>query len=219
MLVTEAVKYVLYRTPIANRILSPRYKYAINPGQLAVLVEFINATRGSGALVGEVGVDKGHSSVFLMEHLRTTDDPRSIHLFDTFSGFTPESIQTEVVVRGKDPKPYGKFRFGQEGIFCRNLRRAGFENFVTHKGDASKVDWAALAPIGAVLLDIDLYVPTKTVLDGMWPHLVSGGGIVIDDCKPNNEWDGAFQAYSEFIAKHSLPFERAGAKGGVIRKP
>lgn len=219
MLLTEAVKYVLYRLPFARRILSPRYPYNVNPGQLAVLVELINATKGSGALVAEIGVDKGYSSVFLLEHLRTTQDTRALHLFDTFSGFTPESIESEVVLRGKDPTPYGKFRYGQEGIFRRNLQKLGFDNFVVHKGDAAKVDWAALAPIGAVLLDIDVYAPTKAVLDAIWPHLASGGGVVLDDCKPDTAWDGSLQAYNEFITEHGLPFERAGNKGGVVRKP
>lgn len=219
MLATEAVKYILYRLPFARRVLAPRYPYNVNPGQLAVLVELVNATKGSNALVAEIGVDKGFSSVFLLEHLRTTKDPRPLHLFDTFSGFTPESIEAEVVTRGKDPTPYGKFRFGQEGIFRRNLQKLGFDNFVVHKGDASKVDWAALAPIGAVLLDIDVYAPTKAVLEAIWPHLAPGGGVVLDDCKPDTAWDGSLQAYEEFIAEHGLPFERAGDKGGIVRKP
>ncbi len=29
---------------------------------------------------------------------------------------------------------------------------------------------------------------------------------------------GSLQAYQQFIAAHGLPFERAGMKGGVVRK-
>ncbi len=69
-----------------------------------------------------------------------------------------------------------------------------------------------------MLLDIDVYAPTLAILEQVYPLLVDGGGIVVDDCLADRAWDGSLQAYEEFIAAHGLPFERVGAKGGVIRK-
>lgn len=90
---------------------------------------------------------------------------------------------------------------------------------MTFKGDASKFDWSKVAPIGAVLLDIDLYAPTRAILENIYPHLCNGGGIVVDDCLQDSPWDGALQAYEEFIVAEGLPFERVGEKGAIIRKP
>ena len=197
--------------------MAPKYPYKLDPGELGAMLSFIDATRGSGAAIAEVGVAQGDTSVFLLEHLRTTQDERTLHLFDTFAGFTEASIDHEVNVRGKSRLDVDKFRYGDETRFNTNLHRLGYDRFRTIKGDASAFDWASLAPIGAILLDIDLYQPTLDILHAIYPHLTPGGGIVLDDCLADTPWDGSLQAYEEFTGAHGLPFERVGHKGAVIR--
>lgn len=218
MNLVERGKWVLYRTPGARKLMSPRYPYKLNPGQLAAMINLVDATRGTDAAVAEVGVAKGSTSVFLLEHLRTTEDARSLWLFDTFEGFTQSSIEYETRVRGKQGHDYDIFRYGHEENFRRGLRDAGYTSFRTVKGDAGAYDWSSLGSIGAVLLDVDLYEPTRAVLDAVWPHLVDGGGIVLDDCQAGTMHDGSLQAYEEFIAKHELPFRRVGHKGALVLK-
>lgn len=215
----EAAKWVVYRAPVADRLMAPSYPYKLNPGQLSAMVQLIDNTRDTGASVAEIGVAKGDTSVFLLEHLRTVQDERALLLFDTFGGFTPDSVAVEVADRGKPEGEYGVFRYSDETRFRRNLEKAGYENFLIVKGDASSFDWSTIAPIGAVLLDIDLYQPTLSSLEAIWPHLVPQGGIVVDDCLPDTPWDGSLQAYEEFIAAQDLPFERVGQKGAIVRKP
>lgn len=214
----EAVKWLVYRTPVANRVMAPSYPYKLNPAQLGAMIELIDNTRPDNASIAEVGVARGDTSLFLLEHLRTARDERPLLLFDTFVGFTPESVAVEVSDRGKTASAYGAFRYTDEKRFRRNLEKAGYENFRIITGDASRFDWSTLAPIGAVILDIDLYVPTISTLEAIWPHLLPSGGVIVDDCLPDTPWDGAFQAYEEFIAAHGLPFERVGHKGAVVRK-
>lgn len=214
----EIAKSIIYRTPFVSRLMAPSYPYKINPGQLAAMVELIESTRASGAAVAEIGVAQGDTSVFLLEHLKSVGDTRELLLFDTFSGFTEESISFEVSNRKKNAGDYDKFRYGDEERFNRNLATAGYDRFRTFKGDAAKFDWSSIGPIGAVLLDIDLYQPTIAILEAIYPRIVSGGGIVVDDCLADSPWDGSLQAYQEFIDKHDLPFVRAGHKGGLIRK-
>lgn len=214
----ETAKYWVYRLPVLRQLMTPSYPYKINPGQLLALMQLIEDTRASGGAVIEIGVAQGGTSMFLLEHLKTSGDDRKLLLFDTFSGFTAESIEVEVTERGKDLREYDKFRYGDEARFRRNLEQAGYSRFETYRGDAAAFEWSSIGPIGAVLLDIDLYAPTKAILAAIWPHLVPGGGIVVDDCHAGTPWDGSLQAYEEFIAAHGLPFERAGEKGAVIRK-
>jgi len=130
----EAIKYAVYRTPVVDRLMAPSYPYGLNPGQLTAMVDLIESTRGSGAAVAEIGVAKGDTSLFLLEHLRTRDDDRTLLLFDTFSGFTPESIHHETANRGKSSSSYDKFRYGDEARFQRNLRNAGYDRFRTIRG-------------------------------------------------------------------------------------
>lgn len=215
----ESVKYLVYRSPVVGKLMSPDFPYKVSPGQLATMVELIESSRDAKGAVIEIGVAQGDTSVFLLEHLRSVGDDRRLLLFDTFSGFTPSSIEVEVERRGKDRGDYDKFRYGDEGIFNRRLTAAGYSQFQTFRGDASEFDWSSIGPIGAVLLDIDLYQPTKLILEGIYPHLCEGGGIVVDDCVEGGPWDGSLQAYQEFIAAHGMPFERVGNKGAVVRRP
>jgi O-methyltransferase len=203
---------------MVDRAMAPSYPYKLNPGQLTAMIGLIDDTRHAAASIAEVGVAKGDTSVFLLEHLRTVRDERPLFLFDTFDGFTPDSVAVEVSDRGKAMDAYGVFRYSDERRFRRNLRKAGYENFRVIRGDASSFDWSTIAPIGAVLLDIDLYRPTISTLEAIWPHVVSAGGIVVDDCLPDTPWDGSLQAYQEFIAARGLPFERVGRKGAIARR-
>jgi hypothetical protein len=200
--------------------MAPRYPYKIDPGQLAALLGFVDATRAAGGAVVEVGVAQGWTSAFLLEHLRTTGDDRKVLLFDTFSGFTDESVRIEIDERGKGPhrEVYQSFRYGDEALFRSKLRRAGYVNFETIKGDASTFDWSTIGPVGCALIDIDLYAPTAKILEAVYPHLCARGGIVVDDCVADTPWDGSLQAYLEFVQDHGLPFERVGGNGAVIRR-
>lgn len=214
----ELVKFAIYRAPLVGRLMSPRYSYKVDPSHLAAMVDLIDTTRDANAAVIEIGVAQGGTSAFLLEHLKTTSDPRSLILCDTFSGFTEASIAHEVTSRGKRRHDLNLFRYGDERRLQQNLRRAGYTAFRTVKGDAAKVDWSQFGPIGAVLLDIDLYQPTKAALAGIYPNLVQGGGIVVDDCREGTPFDGSLQAYSEFTAETGLPFRRIGSRGGLIVK-
>jgi O-methyltransferase len=216
MRIRELAKSAIYRTPLFTRWVAPRYRYYVTPGELAAMVGFMDATRASNGAVVEIGVARGFTSTFILEHLRTTGDTRELLLFDTFSGFTKGSVDVEVQ-RGKSASDFDLFRYGDEAQFARNLRALGYDNFRTFQGDASRFDWSSLGPIGAVLLDIDVYGPTLSVLNDIYPHLCPGGGIIVDDCYADTPYDGALQAYKEFVAEKGLPFEVIGEKGGLVR--
>jgi hypothetical protein len=47
----------------------------------------------------------------------------------------------------------------------------------------------------------------------------SGGIIIVDDCQPDQMWDGALQAYQEFARERNLPMEIVAEKLGVVRLP
>jgi predicted O-methyltransferase YrrM len=73
-------------------------------------------------------------------------------------------------------------------------------------------------PISFCLLDVDLYQPTISALRKVWPMLSPGGIIVVDDCKPANQFDGAMQAYTEFTESARLPARYMLDKLGILKK-
>ncbi|MGH7239047.1 MAG: TylF/MycF/NovP-related O-methyltransferase [Candidatus Saccharimonadales bacterium] len=218
MNILEVVKYLVYRTPGVRRLMAPRYGYKINPGQLAELIRMIDETKDKGGTVIEIGVGQGDTSVFLLEHLKTTDPKRELFLFDTFNGFTKDSVDYEINERKKSGGAYRSFKYGNAEIFGDNLKAAGYSNFRIFRGDASLFDWSTIAPISVVLLDVDLYKPTSEILKKIWQYIMPGGGIVLDDCLENTSWDGSLQAYREFINEMNMPFIRVGEKGAALRK-
>ena len=44
-----------------------------------------------------------------------------------------------------------------------------------------------------------------------------GGILMVDDVRENNSWDGANQAFNEFVNENSLKFKLVGKKCGVIK--
>jgi hypothetical protein len=48
--------------------------------------------------------------------------------------------------------------------------------------------------------------------------LSPGGIIVVDDCKPANQFDGAMQAYTEFTESARLPARYMLDKLGILKK-
>ena len=216
----ELLKYIAYRTPVIKRIMWPKYRFGVHPGQLSAMVQLMEKTKSKPGCVVEIGVAVGKTSVFLLEHLKTTEDSRPVLLFDTFSGFTPSSIAVEITDRSKSKfkDSFTCFRYGNEYLFARSIAHAGYTNFKTYQGDASRFDFSTIGPISAVLLDIDLYQPTLGCLRGIWPYLVEGGGIVIDDCVPGGPWDGSLQAVEEFASEIGTTPSRVGGKGMMLSK-
>ncbi len=217
--VMTLIKRIVYRLPVLRNVMLPEYRYWVDPGELSAMVGLIDATRGTGGAIVEIGVARGDTSVFLLEHLRTTGDPRTLVFVDTFNGFTPESIDYEVTNRRKRAAEISDYSYGSARVFNHSLARLGYTNYRIIEGDCSEVDWKEIGPIGAVFLDVDLYLPTAATLEALWPLIVPGGGVVLDDCVEPAWFDGALQACREFIDRHGLPFVRAGGKGALLRKP
>ncbi len=212
------VKQLMYRLP--PRLGGTKYRFGIDPAELACLVRVIDENKDSGkrGAVCEIGVDCGRTSIFLLEHMRSTGNSAPVAFVDTFSGFTQRSITYEVLQRGKKRSEIDRFKSGSPVLFERHLRRLGYDNFKIIVGDCEDVDWKSIAPIAVVLLDVDLYLPTKNTLEKIWPYIIPGGACLVDDCKEGGPFDGALQAYSEFIKKRHLPFIRVGNNGGLLRK-
>jgi hypothetical protein len=42
--------------------------------------------------------------------------------------------------------------------------------------------------------------------------------IIVDDVVDNNQWDGAYQAFMEFVNENKLNYYLVGNKCGVIQK-
>ena len=140
----------------------------------------------------ELGVYKGDSAKLL--NLMAAG--RTIHLFDTFEGFTTTDLQPEE----GEASTYTTKNFADTSInkVLKNIGgdpahikvNAGY--FPQSATDMEDVSFAL------VNLDADLYNPTKAGLEYFYSHISPGGVIFIHDY--NYKWEGLMKAVDEFVA-------------------
>jgi hypothetical protein len=193
----------------------PRYDYNIEPIQLATLIMEIERLKGTPGAIVEIGVSRGLTTRFLVEHLRKQNLNERLYAIDTFASFVEGDLDYEVKFRGKRRREVRGFEFNDYDVWKRNF--AEFPNVVALQADCSSFDYSSIAPIKLAFLDVDLYLPTKKALPKICEQLCPGGAILIDDVRDRQAWDGPYQAYTEFCAQRQLQPVIVGNKCGIIR--
>ncbi len=216
--VRPKVQEVAYRLQL--RSFFYRYEYMFSPAQLCFLCSGISEVRDVEGSILEIGCAFGNTAVFLNEHMDHEGIDKRYVCVDTFSGFTPSDVSFERQVRGKDVE-------GLDVFFSSNKRKwleftldiNGVDRAEVIESDVAALDMARMGPVAFCLIDVDLYLPVRAALTGVFDVLSPGGMIVVDDCFDQQQYDGAYHAYTEFTAAHSLPPTVVLGKLGIIRKP
>lgn len=213
------IRHLLKRSPLKH-LWYYRYDYNFSPSQLAFLInEVSQASRHPGNFV-EIGCAYGNTTVFLNKHMDHAGIERPYICIDTFDGFTEADIAHEINMRGKSPDMFAfAFRENSKGRFDATMQFNRINRVTSYQADINKFDISELGQIAFCLFDVDLYRPTAAALPMLYDQLSDGGMIIVDDCIPNNRFDGAWQAYNEFCHKNSLPIEIVEQKLGLLRKP
>jgi hypothetical protein len=219
----QEIKRAVFRLPGVSRVMIPRYPFMVQPDQLIWLCQALDRTReararagsGQGCIV-EVGVARGQTSSFLLTHMRHHGDNRPYCCIDTFQGFTPSDVAHEVDQRGKSAISLRGFAVNDRALIEQSLKRQGFSNVVVIEADAGRFEWSNLPPVDVMLIDVDLYRPTKAVLVNSQPHWAPFAHVMVDDVKDGTQFDGAHQAYTEFCNEQHYPPRMIGTKAGVL---
>lgn len=153
-------------------------------GALALALETVrNDITGC---LAEVGVYKGDLSHFIHRAL----PERKLYLFDTFEGFPEDDLEVDSDERFRDTSlPYVKERVG------------GAENVIFRPGYfPDTVDGLEEERFAFVLLDLDLFAPTKAGLEFFYPRLEPGGFLVLHDYNNPESNHAVSRAADEFFA-------------------
>ena len=187
---------------------------------VARLVALVDAVRycvraGVEGDFAECGVWRGGSVIAMVETLQAlgvTD--RDIHLYDTFEGmteptehdvstFAPPAISEwrDAVARSERPWPglFGETAFSEEQV-RQAVLATGYPEHRFHFVRGRVEDTLPLhAPerIALLRLDTDWYESTRVELEILYPRLVDGGVLIIDDY---GHWDGCRLAVDEYFA-------------------
>jgi hypothetical protein len=214
--IRSIIKDLSLKTGIYNHMFFV-YPYMFTPKQLVFLIECVKSVADVPGCFVEAGCAYGATTVFLNKFMLGEGMERDYYAIDTFSGFVDEHAEHEIKSRGKPQRLIRNFTDNKKAWFDRSMTQHGVSRVKTIEIDVTKFDFSAVAPIAFCLLDVDLYRPIKDVLPKIYRAMSPSGIIIVDDCKAGELWDGALQAYEEFIQQSGLPREIAAEKLGIIR--
>ena len=174
-------------------------------------VRYLVSNGIKGDLV-ECGVWRGGNMVVAAQTLKKLgDESRRLFLYDTYEGMTPPSKE-DVDYSGASAETLLAQTQKGTDIWCEasiedvtaNMRKTGYPESLVKlvKGPVEKTIPATIPQQLALLrLDTDWYESTKHELEHLYPLLVSGGVLIIDDY---GHWQGARQAVDEYFARQNL---------------
>lgn len=162
---------------------------------------YIRDNRIGGDIV-ECGCALGGVAIFIKLLLTKWQMSRTIHLFDTFVGPPVGSSDT---VHGGRPlhwtQAIDNHRAGTEqNIIDVTGSLDGFnivEGFVEDTLPKTNIRWIAM-----LRLDTDFYESTRVEFEHLYPRLVSGGVLIVDDY---GYFQGSRRATDEYLANLNAP--------------
>ena len=173
-------------------------------------VTYVSNNNINGDII-ECGVWKGGGLMAITEKLKFYHDlNRIVWAFDTFEGMTvPEDhdvdlndIKASVLLDELIPPLYDVKCMCSYEEATTNILSTGYpkNNLRFIKGDIKDtLPMVELDKIAILHLDTDWYASTKIELEYLYPKLVKGGVLIIDDY---GHWKGCKQAVDEYFALH-----------------
>ena len=196
------------------------------------IIQEVNEARMPGDIV-ECGVWKGGCSMWMMTCQKKYDMNRDFYLYDTFDGMTfpdsdkdaKEAVETYTKIKdGVYGRPYDKWHkqnkwaYAPLDIVKNNIASTQYDESKIHYvvGDVCET-LATVVPeqISILRLDTDWYSSTKKELEVLFPHVIKGGYIIVDDYY---SWKGSRTATDEFLAvnKDAVTTVNTPRTGGIF---
>ena len=144
---------------------------------------------------------------------------KNFYALDTFDGFVADQVEYEVEHRGKDKSIRSWFSHNRKSWYDATIKANKADPVISIQADAANFDYGTIGPLSFSLVDVDLYQPISRLLPAVWDNTSPGGIIVVDDCAENTMWDGARQAFIEFVTHYNLEYRIVHEKLGVVVKP
>lgn len=212
----------------AERIIEAVYEFTLTPpdrvAALCGAVDYVIDNDLPGSFV-ECGLWKGGSMMAIAMRLRdrgVTD--RELYGFDTFAGMT-DPTEEDVDWRGVQQAPPDKgstlhLDAGLEDV-RRNMATTGYPTERIHlvKGDVMQtIPGEAPEQIALLRLDTDYYDSTRHELEHLWPRLITGGVLLIDDY---GHYRGSKKATDEILGNERILLTRLdyASRMGVKQAP
>jgi O-methyltransferase len=171
------------------------------------------AAAGVQGAVAECGVWRGGSVMMAaLSFAAAGDTDRELWLYDTFEGM-PEPTAEDTASWEADPhQEWARNQRDGFNEWCYSPLDEVRRNLASTGIDAERVEYVqgrvedtlpGRMPdrIALLRLDTDWYESTRQELDHLFPRLVTGGVLIIDDY---GHWPGVRKAVDEYLAEHGI---------------
>ena len=160
-----------------------------------------------GAIV-ECGVYRGGCMMAVAITLQELNEKRPLYLFDTFSGM-PQSGENDRDFVGRDAETYrpddNQWCYAKRDEVEQNMLATGYDMKLVHLVQGMVEDTIpgkAPEQIALLRLDTDFYESTYHELVHLYPRLMPGGILIIDDY---GYWSGCREAVDQYFREQQLP--------------
>ena len=215
----DAQTIALFRSVRSFTMTSIERVYALRES-----VKYIIRHNVPGSIV-ECGVWKGGSMMAVAKTLLELETERDLYLFDTFEGMPPPTavdvdlygVQADVLLKTNPITP----AIAPFEEVCRNMYSTGYNpariNLVRGKVEDT-LPRAAPREIALLRLDTDWYQSTLHELVHLYPRLIKGGILIIDDY---GHFVGSRKAVDEYFQENGIPIflNRIDYTGRLAVKP
>jgi O-methyltransferase len=185
------------------------------PERIQALVQATSYIAGAGlpgAFV-ECGVWKGGSMMAVASTLkRLGQTGRDLYLFDTFEGMTaPTEVDRSLhgqtaaqMMAATQPNAENIWALAPLDEVRKNMAGTGYPADRIHYKQGKVEDTLpgeAPDQIALLRLDTDWYESTRHEMEHLFPRLVPGGVLIVDDY---GHWEGSRRAVDEYVEQHGL---------------
>lgn len=194
------------------------YTRKINLVRLLAQYELFQMSRDVPGSIVECGVFQGAGLLFyakLVEIFCSGDRWKKVYGFDTFDGFAQidekdktnqkkdGTVFTQVHKGGYSSKSFLPVLEKFVELHHKESFTPGFERIKLYPGDVAKTlprfkKECGGERISLLVLDMDLYQPTKIALEHLY-EMVTPGGIIVLDEYSHTRWPGEVRAFDEFF--------------------
>lgn len=182
-------------------------------GKLLAHYEFYKQARKLPGAVVECGVFKGCSLIRFAMFRQLLGDvaTKPIVGFDTFGEFPQTSFQPDIALRKRHLDLCGPESISRQQLLEVLARHRLNENLELVEGDILTTLPAYLnakpgLEVALLNLDVDIYEPSKVILEMLYPRLVPGGILLLDDYKV---FPGETKAVDDYFGAERLRIKRS----------
>jgi hypothetical protein len=187
--------------------------------KFATHLEFYKRITGLPGEIVECGVFKGNSLSRLIKFRSLFENcfSRRVIAFDVFGEFPETEFQPDIKRREEFIQEAGSKSITREQMITTLKKNNLSENIELVKGNilVTVPEYLQKNPqlkISLLHIDVDLYEPTKTVLEFFFPCVVNGGIVVLDDY---SAFAGANKAIDDYFSDKNVIVQKLSYSNAI----